>query len=125
MNRVALFGCDRAQVVDRLANDVHYATERSTSDRDGNRTTLINRLHAAHHAVSGFHGDGSHSAFTQVLLHFENDVDRRGNVEAVTDDAQGLVNGRHRRLGELHVHSGTGDLNYVSDIFWHKSLFEL
>ena len=26
-------------------------------------------------------------------------------------------------FGELHVHRGTGDLNYVSDIFWHNDRF--
>ena len=51
----------------------------------------------------------------------ENDVDLRRNLEARTDHAQRLVDGRHLADFELHVHGRTGDLNYVSDIFWHKT----
>ena len=52
----------------------------------------------------------AHAALAQVLLHFENDVDGRGHVEAVAGDAQRLVDGRHRRFFKLHVHRGTGNL---------------
>ena len=69
---------------------------------------MIDGLHAAHHALGGFHGDAAHAAFAQVLLHFEDDVDGRGNVEALADDAQRLVDRRHRGFGKLHVHGRTG-----------------
>ena len=69
----------------------------------------------------GFHGDAAHAAFAQVLLHFENDVDRRRDREAVAHHAQRLIDGRHLADFELHVHGGTGDLDYVSNIFWHKT----
>ena len=44
-----------------------------------------------------------------------------GNVEAVAGDAQRRVDRRQRRLGKLHVHRGTRDLNNVSDIFCHMN----
>jgi uncharacterized RmlC-like cupin family protein len=55
-----------------------------------------------------------------VLLHFKDDVDRSGHSETVAHHAKGLVNRWHGPLVELHVHSGTGDLNYVSNILSHK-----
>jgi hypothetical protein len=61
-------------------------------------------------------------ALSQVLLHFQNDVNRRRDGEAVADHAHRLVNGGHGRFHELHVHRRTGDLDYVSDILCHKSV---
>ena len=37
---------------------------------------MVNGFHAAHHAVGGLHGDAAHAAFAQVLLHFDDHVDR-------------------------------------------------
>src|SRR5271157_1804004 len=74
-------------------------------------------FHAADHAVGRFHGDAADSAFAEVLLHFENYVDGGRDGKAVADDAEGLIDGRHGRFGELHVHGGACDLDYVSDIF--------
>jgi hypothetical protein len=56
-----------------------------------------------------------------MLLDFENDVYRRWNIESIANNAKRLIDRRHGRLAELHVHCGTGDLNNVSDIFWHKT----
>ena len=108
------------KLIDGLADHVHHAAQRAAAHGHGNRSALVDGLHAAHHAVGGLHGDAAHAAFAQVLLHFENDVDRAGHGEAVADDLQRLVNRRQLALGKLHVHRGTGDLNYVSDVFWHK-----
>ena len=86
VNRHSLFVFDRAQLIDRFADHVHHAAQRSAAHGHGNRSALVDGLHAAHHAVGGLHGDAAHAAFAQVLLHFKNDVDRGGHVEAVADD---------------------------------------
>jgi hypothetical protein len=52
-----------------------------------------------------------------MLLHFEDDIDGGRHSKAVADDLKGLIDGRHGRFGKLHVYGGTGDLDYVSDIF--------
>ncbi len=111
---------DGAKLVDRLADDVDHAAQRLLAHGHADGAAEVDRLHAANHAVGGFHGDGAHAAFAEVLLHLEDDVDRRGNVEAVADDAQRLVDGRHRRFFKLHVDGGTGDLNYFANVLCHK-----
>ncbi len=122
MNWHALVVSHGAEVIDRLTDDVHHAAECAAADGNRDGATLVNGFHAANHTVGGLHGDTAHAPFAEVLLHFENDVDRRRDGEAVADDAKRLVDGRHRRLDELHVDGGAGDLNDVSDIFWHKNL---
>src|ERR1019366_7257189 len=56
------------------------------------------------------------------LLHLENDADRRGNGEPLARNMQRLVDGRHRRFFKLHVHRGTGDLDYLADVLCHICL---
>src|SRR5260370_40341132 len=119
MDRMPLLVRDRPKVVHWLAYHVHHAAEGATTDRSGNWPTLINGLHSANHAISRFHGDGAHSSFAQVLLYFQNDIDFLRHLEAIADHAKSLIDGRHNRRGELHVHGGTRDFNYVSNVFWH------
>src|SRR5579863_180175 len=113
--------CDGAELVDGLADHVHHASESATTHGHGDRSTLVNRFHAAHHALGGFHGDAADPALAQVLLHLDDDVDGKGDGEAVAHNAKCLINRRHCRFGKLHVHGGAGDLNHVSNVFWHKT----
>ena len=76
MNGMPLLALNRAEIVDRLANHIHDAAQSAMPHRHGNRSALINGFHAANHAFGGFHGDAAGAAFSQMLLHFENDVDR-------------------------------------------------
>src|SRR2546430_3505699 len=55
-----------------------------------------------------------------MLLDFENDIDWRRHLESIADDSQGLIDRRHVGGRKLHVYSRTGNLNNVSNIFWHK-----
>jgi len=87
----------------------------------GNRPTLVDGFHPAHHAFGGFHRDAADAAFSQVLLHFENDLDGIGDVEAVADDLESLVNWRKMPLFKLHIDGGAGDLDYVSYVLGHIS----
>ena len=97
---------DGTELVDRLADHVDHAAQRLLAHGHADGAAEVDRLHAAHHAVGRFHGDGAHAAFAEVLLHFEDHVDRRGNIEAVAGDAQRLVDRRHRRFFKLHVTAG-------------------
>jgi hypothetical protein len=112
---------DGAELVHRLADHVEHAAQRLLAHRHADGAAEVDGLHAAHHAVGGFHGHRAHAAFAQVLLHFEDDVDGRGHGEAVADDAQRLIDGRHRRFFKLHVDRRTGNLNYLADVLCHFS----
>ncbi len=113
--------CDGAEVIDRLADDVHHAAQGLAADGNADGAAEVDGLHAANHALGGLHGDAANAAFAKVLLHLEDDVDGLGNLEAIADDAKGGVDERDGRLGELHVHGGSGDLNDVSNVFRHIS----
>ena len=121
MDRHGLGVLDRAQLIHRLADHVHHAAQRAAADGHGNRSALVDGFHAAHHAFGGFHGDAAHPAFAQVLLHFQNHVDRIRHGEAVAHHFQRLINRRHGAFDELHVHGGAGNLNYASNSLWHRT----
>jgi len=72
---------NRAEIVHGFADYVHYAAERTTAHGSGNGSALINRFHAPHHAVGRFHGNAAYTAFADVLLYFEDDVDGEGTVK--------------------------------------------
>src|SRR5215472_13693122 len=121
MNGQAFLEFDRTQLVDGFADYVHHASQRAAAHGHGNRPTLIDDLHAAHHPVSRLHSHAAHPAFAQVLLHFENHVDGIGDAETFADHLQRLINGRHGGFLKLHVHRWSCNLYDVSDIFWHKT----
>ena len=73
---------DRTELIDRLADHVHHAAERAVAHGHRDWSALVDGLHAAHHAVGRFHGNAAHAAFAEVLLHFENHVDRGGHGES-------------------------------------------
>ncbi len=110
---------DGSKLVHRLADHVDDAAQRLFAHGHANRAAEVDGLHAANHAVGSFHGHGAHAALAQMLLNLENHRDGRGHGKALAGDAQRLVDGRHRRFFKLHVHRGTGDLNYFADVLCH------
>src|SRR5205823_14230150 len=100
------------------ANHVHDAPQRASTHRDRDWPALVDRLHAAHHAVSSLHSHTTNASFAQMLLDFENDVDRRRHLEPIADHSQSLIDRRHIGRRKLHVYSRTGNLNNMSNIFW-------
>jgi len=54
--------------------------ERTTAHGSGNGSALINRFHARP-CVGRFHGNAAYTAFADVLLYFEDDVDGEGTVK--------------------------------------------
>ena len=110
-----LLGVDRPHLVHGLADHVHHAAQRLVADGhlDGMAEAL--RLHAADQAFGGLQRDGAHAAFADVLLHFADDVDGRGDVEALAGDADGGVDQRNLALGKLAVHGRAGHLDDFAD----------
>ena len=91
MDRPALLRLDRPiRKIDRLAEHVHHAAERSGADRHLDRVAEVGRLHAALHAVGRLHRDGAHAVLAEVLLHFGDDVERRRSACAVGHDPSAL-----------------------------------
>jgi hypothetical protein len=61
-------------------------------------------LHAARHPVGGFHRDGAHAVFPEVLLHFGNDIDLPETAAAIRHDSNRVVDFRQAARGEFDVH---------------------
>ena len=73
---IALGGVDRAQLVHGLADDVQHAAQGLAAHGNGDGAAEVDGLHAAHHAFGGLHGDAAHAAFAELLLDFQDDVER-------------------------------------------------
>ena len=125
VNGHARLFADGAEIVHRLADDVNHAAQRLFAHRHADGSAQVDGLHAANHAVGGFHRNRAHAPLAQVLLDFENYRNGRGNLEALAGNAQRLIDGRHCRFFKLHVHRGTGDLDYLADILCHFSTFSI
>ncbi len=115
VNRITLVVLHRSERVDRLADYVEHATERSLAHRHRDRTAGVDGHHAAHHAVSRRHRNRSHATLTEVLLHFRNHVDRGRDVKPFRDYSQRLVNRRQVPTLKLDVEHGTDDLDDFTD----------
>ena len=126
MNGELLVRLHWAKIVHGFADHVDDAAQCPFAYRNRNRTSQVDDLHATHHAIRRLHGNAAHAAFTQVLLHLENHVDRKRDFETFARYVQCLINRREMSLTELHVHCGTGNLNDSSNILCHNSfLFPL
>ena len=111
MDGITLLMGNLAEVVDRIADDVHHPAQRSFANGHGDRTTRVGGFHSPHHAISRQHRNCAHAAFTKVLLHFSNHVDRLGNFEAVRRNPQRLVNRRQMLFSKLNVDDRADDLH--------------
>ncbi len=118
MNRQISLRVDGAKLVHRLAENVHNAAERRAADRNFDVATRVDSLHAANHALDRFHGNGAHPAFTEVLLHFDGDVERLRHVEAFAGHANRIVDCGQVTLFKLNIKDGANDLNDSADIFF-------
>jgi IS4 transposase len=96
-------GVHRAHLVDRLAEHVQHAAERLGPDRHRDRRAEVDRLHAAHHAVGGLHRDAADAVLAEVLLDLAMTSIGTSAVEALADDAHGVVDGRSWPGRELDV----------------------
>jgi hypothetical protein len=97
-------GRDRALLVDWVSDDVHDTSEGAWTDRNHDRVAGISNFLAANKSVGGVHGNGTDSALSQVLCHFEDEA-----VRAVVGHVQG-VHDRGEVAFELDVDNGTNNL---------------
>jgi len=95
-----LLGVDRAELVDRLAEYVEHPA--SVARPTGMVITLPVSMAFMPRTMPlvATIAMQAHAAFAQMLLDLEDDGERLGYIEPVADDAQRLVNGRHRLLFE-------------------------
>ena len=116
MNGIATRMLDGTHHIHGLADHVHHAAECASADRNRDGAAHIFGGHAANHTVRRLHRHAPHAAFTKMLLHFRDDIERSGNIEARTGDAKRLVNRRLLSFREFHVHCGTDNLRDLSDV---------
>src|SRR5581483_10268477 len=110
------FRVHRTFVVDWLPENVQDAAERLPSDRNGDRRTEIDRLHAADHSVRRLHRDATNLVLTDVVRDFDDDIDLHFAELTVIDDANRVVDRRKVTLLELDVDRRADDLNDFSDV---------
>src|SRR5947207_15894535 len=116
MNRIALLVRNVAEIVDRLADNIHHPAESAFAHRHGDWPYPVGRFHSAHHAVSRQHRNGAHAAFPEVLLYFGNHVDWFGHLETIGSNLQLLIDRRQVFLSELNVNYGANNLHDFPDV---------
>src|SRR5665213_2499683 len=109
MDGAVAFGFDRPGFIDRFADHVHDAAERSCTDRHHDRVAGGADFLAADQAFRGIHRDGAHGGFAEMLGDLEHQA-----VAAVLG-LERVENGRQMPL-ELHVDDGADDLRDASGL---------
>src|SRR5262249_33689589 len=97
------FGFDRAHLINRLTDNVDYPSERGLSNRNRHGSAGIFSMHTSNHTVRWLQGDCTHAAFAEMLLHFNDHIDRNGYVESFARNVERLVDRRLLALFELDV----------------------
>src|SRR3569623_520818 len=90
----AVFFTDGTGCVDGLAEHVHDAAEGFDTDRHLDGRAGAGDAETALQAVGGTHGDGTHHAVTQLLLHLEGQAGVR-DVQRVIDLGHGITRKFH------------------------------
>ncbi len=115
MNGPPLGGFHRTiRKVHRFAQHVEHAPQRLGTHRHRDGAALVGGVHAALQSVRRFHRDGTHPVFTQVLLHFDDDVNGVG--AGLSGNTDGVVDGRQIATGEFDVHDGPDDLDDLANL---------
>src|SRR5579863_7985099 len=125
MNGIVCRAGKRAELIHGLAKNVHHAAKSGAADGHFDGLAEVLRLHAAHEALGGLHGDGADAAFAKVLLHFSGYVNRSGNVKPFAGDVHVIVNSRKMTRFKLNVEHRTDDLYDVtccSELLCHFEL---
>ncbi len=111
VDRAPLVRLDRAGFVDRPAEHVHDAAERTRADRHHDAGAGVLRLHAAPQAVGRAHRDRAHDAVAELLLHLESQPLLDQRVGRIRLKNERVVNLRHVVARELDVHDCANALN--------------
>ena len=116
VNWVALLMRNVAEIVDRIADHVHDATQSSLTHRHADRPTRVSRFHSADHSVCWQHRNGAHAAFAEVLLDFRDNVDSIRYFETIGGNPQRLVDRRQVAFPNFNVDHRADNLHYFSDV---------
>src|ERR1700676_1110780 len=109
MDRTQALRDHRTGFVDRLADHVHDAAERSGADRNPDRRAGVADLLAADQTFGGIHRNGAHRGFAEMLRDLEHQA-----IAAVLG-LDRVQNGRQMSF-ELHVDDGADDLRDASGL---------
>jgi len=126
VDRPTLLPLDRAELVDRLAEQVEDPSQRLIADRHRDRTAGIDHRVAALESVGGVHRHGPHPVVAEVLLDLADQVHRPTAVALGHLDLDRVVNLR-QIVGEHGIDDDAGhlfDSSYVVSVaFSHFSNF--
>ena len=106
VDRPLFLGGHGTTVILRRTEHVHDATERRRTHWHRDRRTSRFDREAALQAFRCAHRDGSHNAITELLLHFQRQID--------VGELQRLVDLRDRVAGKLHVDDRADDLRNLA-----------
>ena len=115
MNRIALLGFHRPEIVHRLAQHIQHAPERRAAHGDRDRFAEVFRVHAAHHTLGRLHRDAAHAPFAEMLLDLRHHVERFRDIESLARDPHRAVNRRQMVLLKKHVHHGPDHFHDMPD----------
>ena len=118
MNREIRLGVDGTELVNRLAEHVHHATEGGAADRNLDRIAGVHGFHTTNHTLGRLHRDRAYAAFSEMLLDFDGDVERLGNVVAFTGDANRVEDRGQVALFKLDVEHRSDDLHDAADAWF-------
>ena len=113
VNRPALFESDGPAAVDRIAQQVEHAAQRSLADGDRNGRAGVGHVHAADHAVGRAERDAAHAAAPQMLLHLAGEPELHAFDGRV--DRYGIVDFGKPVFGKLDVKRRADDLRDLAD----------
>ena len=116
MDGVTNVGIHGAKFVHRVANNVHYTSQRCSANRYRDPAAEVNDLHSSDHAVRWKHRDRTNPAFAQMLLNFGNDIDRSIDLETLGNNAKCLID-RRKIVLKFDVDDRPNDLYDLADLF--------
>jgi len=113
VDRIVFLRRDRPALIHRVTADVEDSTHHTFADGHGNGRAGIDHLITALETFGAGHRDGPDTSVTEMLLHFECQLD--GLVSNCVVNGQRLVDAREC-VGEFDVHHRTDDLNDLASI---------
>ncbi|MNV31985.1 hypothetical protein D3C71_1233090 [compost metagenome] len=109
-----LLSCtDWFTVINRIAQYVKYPAECNIANGNGNRSSLIYRIHAADQSVRGGHGDTTNQIVAQMIGHFQGQL-FIASMLCAGSDFDCIENFRQLSALKLNVDNRTHNAYYAS-----------
>ena len=112
VNGVAFLDLHLPHLVHRIAQYVHDAAQNPPSNGHGDRCARIGDRDPPAQSVGGAHGHRPNGLVSQVLGHFQGDVE----IVLFRIDPQGIQDVGHVPVPEDHVHDGSDDLDHLAHL---------